>query len=564
MIGIGPAPNRSLLTRDRERRPAAPSGSRCPATSSPRSRATCSPMSAQPPDAARDHVGHARRDASRARRQLPRLGAGQAALVLARVKRAAASNARVRGDVFGFTAVTRAARARRRDHALGALARRWARSKLDDLVAAGNARAIAEHALRYGLVSPQTSMVAIGDDVIVAGRRQAQRRRCRSRCPRACSWQLVEPATHVDTTGSRARRGARREGKKRAEEARPRRDRRRRRGRARRQETRGDRATPRRGADEAPEPMTPEIAARRRRRRDRRWSADSRRTAQPPALARARRAASRSSTATPTALGRSSHATSARPARASSAARARCGSSAASTPRARCSRRRLAWHRAPPRARPRRWRAHHRQRRRPRRSTSRCACRCTPEPRGVPALRRRAALARRHDDGQNAVSARHRDDLSRVARVRHIRLVVEYDGSQLHGWQRQDNGADRAAAPRGGAREAAAARGAGHRRVAHRCRRARARAGRELSHRAADPAARHSPRAQLAAARRDRDPRRDRGRPRTSIRGSRRPASTTATRSSTRADRSPRWRDRAWHHPRAARTSRRCTRPRAR
>ncbi|NVB81892.1 MAG: hypothetical protein HOV81_26155, partial [Kofleriaceae bacterium] len=100
---------------------------------------------------------------------LPRLGAGQAMLVLAKVKRATTANARVRGDVFGFTAVTPSRTLDGATTSRGALARRWAKLKLDDLIAAGNAKATTEHALRYGLVSPYTSMVAIGDEVIIQG-----------------------------------------------------------------------------------------------------------------------------------------------------------------------------------------------------------------------------------------------------------------------------------------------------------------------------------------------------------------------------------------------------------
>src|ERR1041384_4006124 len=66
--------------------------------------------------------------------------------------------------------------------------------------------------------------------------------------------------------------------------------------------------------------------------------------------------------------------------------------------------------------------------------------------------------------------------------------------------------------PRGGARQAARARGDRDRRVAHRRRGPCARPGRELSHRARDPAARHPARAQRDAAARDRDRRRERRR----------------------------------------------------
>jgi Ca-activated chloride channel family protein len=134
--------------------------------------------------------------------RMPRIGAHQAALVLARVKKAVASNARVQGDVFGFVTVTPPHAPEGATTAYGPLARRWAREKLDDLVAAGDAHAIAAHAIRYGLVSPQTSMVAIGDEVIVQGGVKHTTPVPVS-VPAGMKWQLVEHATHVDTTANK-------------------------------------------------------------------------------------------------------------------------------------------------------------------------------------------------------------------------------------------------------------------------------------------------------------------------------------------------------------------------
>ncbi|MEO8552364.1 MAG: hypothetical protein ABI678_20445, partial [Kofleriaceae bacterium] len=101
--------------------------------------------------------------------QLPRVGAGQALLVLAKVKQARAANARARGDVFALTSFTAPAAPVGATTPRGALARRWARLELDELLAKGNPRAITEHALAWGLVSPYTAMVAIGDQVVVEG-----------------------------------------------------------------------------------------------------------------------------------------------------------------------------------------------------------------------------------------------------------------------------------------------------------------------------------------------------------------------------------------------------------
>ena len=128
---------------------------------------------------------------------MPRVGAGQAVLVLARVRRGATGNARVRGDVLGFVEVPAARPLEGQTTNVGPLGRRWARNKLDDLIAARDTRAVAEHALRYGLVSPQTSMVAIGDDTIAEGGVKHTVPVPVS-VPAGMRWQLVEHATRVD------------------------------------------------------------------------------------------------------------------------------------------------------------------------------------------------------------------------------------------------------------------------------------------------------------------------------------------------------------------------------
>jgi len=85
------------------------------------------------------------------------------------VKKAERANARVRGDVLALAAFTAGPPPAGATTPRGPLARRWARMKLDELVAAGTTTAIAAHAMRYGLVSPATSMIAIGDEVVVEG-----------------------------------------------------------------------------------------------------------------------------------------------------------------------------------------------------------------------------------------------------------------------------------------------------------------------------------------------------------------------------------------------------------
>jgi Ca-activated chloride channel family protein len=101
---------------------------------------------------------------------LPRLGAGQAMIVLARVKRVVTANARAHGELFSLEATAPSRKLDGATTVAGPLARRWARARLDDLlVGAENQQAVTRHALAFGLVSPYTSLVAIGTDVIVEG-----------------------------------------------------------------------------------------------------------------------------------------------------------------------------------------------------------------------------------------------------------------------------------------------------------------------------------------------------------------------------------------------------------
>jgi Ca-activated chloride channel family protein len=130
---------------------------------------------------------------------LPRLGAGQATLVVAKVKRVQAANARVRGDVFGFATVSPSRAPDGATTTRGSLARRWAKLKLDELIGIGNAKEISAHALRHGLVSPFTSMVAVGDEVVVKGGVKHSVPITVS-VPEGMRWQLVKKEITLDTT----------------------------------------------------------------------------------------------------------------------------------------------------------------------------------------------------------------------------------------------------------------------------------------------------------------------------------------------------------------------------
>lgn len=102
--------------------------------------------------------------------RLPRLGTGQAMVVLARIKRAQAANARARGELFAIEPIQATRGLGGATTTAGPLARRWARGRLDELlVGPRNESAVTAHALHYGLVSPYTSLVAIGDEVVVQG-----------------------------------------------------------------------------------------------------------------------------------------------------------------------------------------------------------------------------------------------------------------------------------------------------------------------------------------------------------------------------------------------------------
>ncbi|MBA2538257.1 MAG: hypothetical protein H0V17_01370, partial [Deltaproteobacteria bacterium] len=145
---------------------------------------------------------------------LPRLGAGQAMIVLARVKKAQVANGRARGELFAIDALPNSRTVSGATTPMGPLARRWARNRLDELISGRTApEAIATHALRYGLVSPYTSMVAIGDEVIVQGgvKRSVA---IPVSVPAGMKWQQVKKETTVDrtTTDSRATKDGKQDG----------------------------------------------------------------------------------------------------------------------------------------------------------------------------------------------------------------------------------------------------------------------------------------------------------------------------------------------------------------
>lgn len=99
---------------------------------------------------------------------LPRLGAGQAMVAFARTARVEAANGRAAGALFAFEALDATTTPTLSTH--GALGRRWARERLGSMLLAPHDRAaVARFAIEHGLVSPYTSLVAIGTEIVVEG-----------------------------------------------------------------------------------------------------------------------------------------------------------------------------------------------------------------------------------------------------------------------------------------------------------------------------------------------------------------------------------------------------------
>ncbi len=128
----------------------------------------------------------------------PRLGAGQAVVVFARIASPKAANARAAGTVIALASISSPTAPPGATTPIGPIARMWARLELDELVAAGDVDAITDHALAFGLVSPETSMVAIGSEVTTAGGVRHTRAVPVS-LPAGMRWQEVQRETTVDT-----------------------------------------------------------------------------------------------------------------------------------------------------------------------------------------------------------------------------------------------------------------------------------------------------------------------------------------------------------------------------
>lgn len=134
---------------------------------------------------------------------LPRLGAGQAVLVLARVKQAKTANARAGGELFAIEALPAPKAVDGATSNIGPLGRRWARSRLEEMIATGaSPQQVTQLALQFGLVSPYTSMVAIGDEVVVKGgtRRSVA---VPVSVPSGMKWQAVKKETTVEITSTK-------------------------------------------------------------------------------------------------------------------------------------------------------------------------------------------------------------------------------------------------------------------------------------------------------------------------------------------------------------------------
>ncbi len=199
VIGVGPAPNRSLLAQLAERTGGTVRFAALGDDAAALARDVLADVATPPQPLAVTWGTLAATDLVPA--TLPRIGAGQATLVLARVKRAQQANARVRGDLIGFTAVTPSRAPEGATTPRGAFGRRWGRMKLDELIATGTPSAIADHALRFGLVSPSTSMIAVGSDVVVSGGVKRSTAVPVS-VPAGMRWQAVKRAVTVDVSAN--------------------------------------------------------------------------------------------------------------------------------------------------------------------------------------------------------------------------------------------------------------------------------------------------------------------------------------------------------------------------
>lgn len=103
--------------------------------------------------------------------QLPALAPGDAAIVIAKVDQPRKARVAIAARSLDLPAVWDVQPARPDALApASVIARRWARAKLDALVAAGaSADDVRALGLRYGLVTPETALVAVGTDVVVKG-----------------------------------------------------------------------------------------------------------------------------------------------------------------------------------------------------------------------------------------------------------------------------------------------------------------------------------------------------------------------------------------------------------
>ena len=103
--------------------------------------------------------------------QVPALAPGDAAIVIAKVDRPGKARVAMGARGLDLPAVWTSEATRSDDVAKASvLARRWARAKLDALVASGaSADDIRALGLRYGLITPETALVAVGTDVVVKG-----------------------------------------------------------------------------------------------------------------------------------------------------------------------------------------------------------------------------------------------------------------------------------------------------------------------------------------------------------------------------------------------------------
>ncbi|HTJ47725.1 MAG TPA: VIT domain-containing protein [Kofleriaceae bacterium] len=168
-IGVGAAPNRGLLDGLAARTGGA--ARYLAAADDADDAATALIAQADAPRAAATSIAWGGLVTDALPAQLPAMAPGDAAIVIAKVDQPRKARVAVAARSLDLPAIWDTQPARKDDVApASVIARRWARAKLDALVASGaSSDEIRTLGTRYGIVTPETALVAVGTDVVVKG-----------------------------------------------------------------------------------------------------------------------------------------------------------------------------------------------------------------------------------------------------------------------------------------------------------------------------------------------------------------------------------------------------------